>query len=136
MAKTIKQLSRRARKLLDRIHAGKFYRWTDQPGPAMQELLDAGFVGTSGRVTKIEACFVPKGFKSMSHEKYPSWTCAHMETFHRENVTQDGEYTESYDKCAACGHVVNYKATPIPKKIEDTNSPVIKRAFTFGSLIK
>ena len=138
MAKTIRSLSRTARKMLDRIHAGHFYKWTDEPGPVMQELLDAGFVESSGRVVVVERFFVPKGFRSVSHEKYPAWTCAHLEYRAHEQVTADGEYTESWDQCRACGFQLNYKATAIPKKIDLTpeNPAPIRKAFNFGALVK
>jgi len=135
MGKTVKQLSRRARKLLDRIHGGQFYKWTPEPGPVMQELLDAGFIGTSGRVVLIERCYVPRGFKSISKETYPSWTCAHLETRSHEQSNVNGEFKETWESCKACGFTKNYVAVAIPKQVTDVNAP-IKKAFSFGSLLK
>lgn len=70
-------VSTRARKLLDRLRAGKFYPVWDSHGlnrrtpKAMQELIDAGLVGTAGRVCLVVSCYVPDGYTPYIEEKFP-----------------------------------------------------------------
>lgn len=63
-------LSPRAQKLYDRLLAGHWYSWGDDRTPkSMQELLDAGLVGTLGRVEKVRRCYVPAGSKPFQLEQ-------------------------------------------------------------------
>lgn len=77
MARKHPKISKRAQVILRRLHAGIFYPVYDQKTPkAMTELLDAGLVGSIGRVTRIEACYVPMGtkpFKDVSIPARPKW---------------------------------------------------------------
>lgn len=67
------ELSRRAAKLLRRLHQGVFYPCNyDSPNhKAMRELLDKGLVGRMGRVQTIRLCYVPKGAKPFKAETIP-----------------------------------------------------------------
>jgi diphthamide synthase (EF-2-diphthine--ammonia ligase) len=68
----IEKLSSRARKLYRRLQAGKFYpAWRHDTPAVMTELIDAGLVGTCGRVVKIVACYVPvHNYKSFQMETF------------------------------------------------------------------
>ena len=60
---TAPALSKRAEKLLARVRAGRWYPAYGRRTPkAMQELLAADLVGTSGRAAMIVACYVPAGY--------------------------------------------------------------------------
>ncbi len=71
------EISNRAHKLLRRLRAGHWYPVYDNNGfnkrtpKAMQELIDAGLVNTSGRVQIIVACYVPKGYIPAEQEIFP-----------------------------------------------------------------
>lgn len=66
------ELSRRAQKLLGRLHAGRWYRaYAGDTPKAMEELKDAGLVAVCGRVVTLEACFVPVGTTPAVMEKIP-----------------------------------------------------------------
>ena len=78
MPRPRKTLSKRAIKLLHRLYDGHWYSAVDgKVTPVMQELLEAGLVGTIGRVKVIERCFVPKGSKPVNwmHDipRKPKW---------------------------------------------------------------
>jgi len=67
-----KPLSGRARKLLERVQQGEFYFPHRGYRPAaMQELVDARLVTTTGRAVVIEAAYVPtKGYTPMKQEVF------------------------------------------------------------------
>lgn len=66
------KLSKRAKAMLRRLYDGRFYAdKTNMVGPVMQELLDAGFVVSGGRVESIVRCWMPKGTKPFKCEKFP-----------------------------------------------------------------
>jgi hypothetical protein len=53
------ELSKAAKQMLERLRAGRFYRWDPHQVPkAMAELEGAGLVGTCGRVQTIVRCWV------------------------------------------------------------------------------
>ncbi len=65
-------LSMRAKKLLKRLHDGRWYRcYANDTPQAMGELVKAGLVEKAGRWTTIVACYVPKGFIPVTMEKFP-----------------------------------------------------------------
>jgi len=66
------ELSANARKLLERVKKGHFYRAYDPGLPkSMKELEDAGLVYKTGRVVVIESCYVPtEGYTPYVEEKY------------------------------------------------------------------
>jgi len=55
------------------MYAGDFYTGDKHglPTPVIQELIDAGLVGTMGRVQRIVRCYVPKGTKPFRLESIP-----------------------------------------------------------------
>lgn len=65
-------LSARARKLLERVRRGEYYRAHHERLPkAMKELEDAGLVTVTGRPIVFEACYVPtSGYKPYVPEKF------------------------------------------------------------------
>jgi hypothetical protein len=68
----VAQLSKRARKLYDRIESGRFYTIASNSIPrAMDELWAAGLVSVTGRVQTIVAAFVPStGYKPYREEQF------------------------------------------------------------------
>lgn len=67
-----KPLSKAAQKMLTRLRQGAWYPWEPNKIPkAMQELIDAGLVGSCGRVKSIIRCWVPIGFQPAKQEVYP-----------------------------------------------------------------
>jgi len=64
------ELSANARKLLERVKKGHFYKAYDAP-KSMKELEDAGLVYKTGRVVVIESCYVPtEGYTPYVEEEY------------------------------------------------------------------
>ena len=54
------ELSKSAKRMLERLRAGHFYKWDPHQIPkAMAELEAAGLVGTCGRVQVMVRCWVP-----------------------------------------------------------------------------
>lgn len=66
------ELSNRAQRLLARVKAGHWYRPFNPNTPkAMQELVAAGLVSTTGRVVVIELAYVPAdGYTPFVPEKF------------------------------------------------------------------
>lgn len=68
-------LSKRARKMYDRVQSPA--NWYPAMGPepkgAMKELVDAGLVGTMGRVVLVQRFYVPTDAIPLKHERYPSY---------------------------------------------------------------
>lgn len=65
------KLSKRAEITLRRLHAGIWYSAQAPLTKAMEELIDAGLVGTIGRPKVIERVFVPKGTKGYRDVRIP-----------------------------------------------------------------
>ena len=64
-------LSKRARKMLDRIERGAFYRPHVDGGPTLDELYASGVIKRVGRVVTIEACYVPAfGYRPFQCERF------------------------------------------------------------------
>lgn len=74
-----KPLSNRAEKLLERVERGEFYKQFDPKLPkAMEELVQAGLVGTAGRVVLVERFYVPeKGYKPYEREVFGTDVAGH-----------------------------------------------------------
>jgi len=70
---TEEELSPRARKLLDRVRDQvNWYPAYGKGTPqAMEELVDAGFVGIGGRVVSMQACYMPIGTEPLRQERFP-----------------------------------------------------------------
>jgi hypothetical protein len=66
-------LSKRAENLLARVRRGEWYPTFGRHVPkAMRELVDAGMVGTAGRVVTVKSCYVPaEGFIELQRERFP-----------------------------------------------------------------
>lgn len=67
-----RKLSRNAEKLLMRLRRGNWYPVFDKDTPkAMQELIDADLVWTTGRVAREVLCYVPStDYEPFQREKF------------------------------------------------------------------
>jgi len=64
-------VSKRARKLFERIESGRFYRAYGEGNPkAMTELLDAGLIKRYPKVVVIASAMVPHNYEASYVESY------------------------------------------------------------------
>lgn len=74
------KLSKRAAKVLYRMHCGSWYPWSPKPTRAVQELIDAGLVKEMGRVNVVRLCYVPVATTPFQMEVIPRAPIGLVET--------------------------------------------------------
>lgn len=67
----VQALSGRARRTYDLIQRGRWYNYSHEGKPAIEELVRAGLIRLIGRAARLELAYLPTNVRPMKHEVWP-----------------------------------------------------------------
>jgi hypothetical protein len=127
--------------MLARIEQGHWYKWTQNPSPVMQELIEAGHITSALRAERYVAAFVPIGYKSRNPDQYPKRRCPHLEVrLLMVEAVDENTIPTTVASCVVCGKsgdellgkVKKRKAAPLSLPAPDPEVVQPKPSFKFG----